>query len=105
MTSLTFESRHFDYIANRKGHVYSRRHYAIKNHPKELDRKAYLLEYFEDYMHTTLWRETEFTWIDGERERNMDFLVKLYRMKHAIMFKLSNEVLQVRFSLLAFSAA
>lgn len=75
--------------------MYSRRHYAIKNHPKDLDRKAYLLEYFEDYMHTTLWRETEFTWVDGERERNMDFLVKLYRMKHAIMFKLSNDVLQV----------
>lgn len=86
---------HFDYISNRQGNVYSRRHYAVKKHPVELDRKSYLLEYFEDYMSKTLLRDVDWTFVDTARTRNMDFLVKYYRMKNAIVFKMSNDVLQV----------
>lgn len=66
----------------------------------EIDRKAYLLRYFEDYMAKTLRREVSWSWEDTKKTRNMDFLVKYYRMKNAIVFKLSNEVLQVRLDLL-----
>lgn len=94
---LSPDKRHFDYISNRKGNVYSRRHYGVASgsHPEELKRKAYLLEYFDDYMAKTLTRDVKWTFVDESRTRNMDFLVKYYRMKSAIVFKLSNQVLQV----------
>jgi hypothetical protein len=94
---------HFDYISQRASHVYTRRHYSLTSRPEELARKAYLLSYFEDYMAKTLTRDVSWTWNDGSRKRNMDFLVKYYRMKNAIVFKMSNEVLQVGSFLLAFS--
>lgn len=64
--------------------------------PEALERKAYLLRYFEDYMAKTLRRDVSWTFEDVERRKNMDFLVKYYRMKSAIVFKMSNDVLQVR---------
>ncbi|SCV67638.1 BQ2448_5249 [Microbotryum intermedium] len=94
---LSPDKNHFDYIAQRKGNVYTRRHYALTDHPEDLQRKAYLLEYFEDYMAKTLTRDVAWTFVDATRTKNMCFLVKYYRMKHAIVFKLSNEVLQFNF--------
>lgn len=88
--------RHFDYISNRKDNVYTRRHYSLSVKPTELDRKAYLLQYFEDYMAKTLRRDVAWLFEDVQRKKNMDFLVKYYRMKQAIVFKMSNDVLQVR---------
>lgn len=49
-------------------------------------------------MSKTLLRDVEWTFVDTSRTRNMDFLVKYYRMKNAIVFKMSNNVLQVCFS-------
>ncbi|ORY92413.1 hypothetical protein BCR35DRAFT_297802 [Leucosporidium creatinivorum] len=94
---LSPDKSHFDYISQRTSHVYTRRHYSLTTRPDELARKAYLLSYFEDYMAKTLTRDVEWTWSDEGRKRNMDFLVKYYRMKSAIVFKLSNEVLQFNF--------
>ncbi|KAK4053369.1 Cell cycle serine/threonine-protein kinase cdc5/MSD2 [Microbotryomycetes sp. JL201] len=94
---LSPDKVHFDYISNRKGNVYSRRHYTTQSHPEDLSRKSYLLEYFEDYMAKTLTRDVSWTFVDQERIKNMDFLVKYYRMKNAIVFKLSNQVLQFNF--------
>ncbi|KAK4705480.1 hypothetical protein P7C70_g731, partial [Phenoliferia sp. Uapishka_3] len=98
---LSPDKLHFDYTSNRKGNVYSRRHYTTKNHPDDLERKTYLLKYFEDYMSKTLLREVDWTFVDTARTQNMDFLVKYYRMKNAIVFKMSNDVLQVSFFLLS----
>ena len=61
-----------------------------------MERKVYLLKYFQEYMARTLEREVEWSYVDHGRTKNMDFLVKYYRMKNAIVFKLSNDVLQVR---------
>ncbi|KAL8292670.1 hypothetical protein RQP46_001282 [Phenoliferia psychrophenolica] len=94
---LSPDKTHFDYISNRAGNVYSRRHYEVKKHPTELERKVYLLEYFENYMSKTLLRDVDWTFADVQRTRNMDFLVKYYRMKNAIVFKMSNDVLQFNF--------
>lgn len=87
--------RHLDYISNWKGNIYSRRHHDVEVHPKDVERKVYLLKYFDEYMSQTLKREVEWTFSDVGRTKNMDFLVKYYRMKNAIVFKMSNEVLQV----------
>ncbi|GAA6024436.1 hypothetical protein JCM11491_001735 [Sporobolomyces phaffii] len=94
---LSPDKEHFDYISQRKNNVYTRRHHNLTSIPAELDRKAYLLRYFEDYMAKTLRRDVPWTFEDVERTKNMDFLVKYYRMKNAIVFKMSNDVLQFNF--------
>ncbi|GAA5885683.1 hypothetical protein JCM6882_007526 [Rhodosporidiobolus microsporus] len=106
---LSPDKEHFDYITNRRGNLYVRKNYALSTlssqpppsssstSAAELDRKSYLLRYFEDYMAKTLRRDVEWAWEDTARTKNMDFLVKYYRMKNAIVFKLSNEVLQFNF--------
>ncbi|GAA5968768.1 hypothetical protein JCM11641_000725 [Rhodosporidiobolus odoratus] len=93
---------HFDYITSHSTsrNIYLRKNYLLSSsasHGSEIDRKAYLLRYFEDYMAKTLRRDVEWAWEDRTRTKNMDFLVKYYRMKNAIVFKLSNEVLQFNF--------
>lgn len=88
--------RRFDYLSGRKGATYNRKNFDIQSFPEDLDRKVYLMTYFEDYMTKTLERDVEWVFSDASRSRNMDFLVKYYRMKNAIVFKLSNDVLQVR---------
>ncbi|GAA5940026.1 CDC5/polo family serine/threonine-protein kinase [Sporobolomyces koalae] len=94
---LSPDKEHFDYISQRKNNVYTRRHHNLTLIPPELDRKAYLLRYFEDYMAKTLRRDVPWTFEDTDRKKNMDFLVKYYRMKNAIVFKMSNDVLQFNF--------
>lgn len=47
-------------------------------------------------MAKTLRRDVAWLFEDVQRKKNMDFLVKYYRMKQAIVFKMSNDVLQVR---------
>lgn len=88
--------RTFDYISNRRANVYSRRSYGIQVFPEELDRKVYLMTYFQEYMTKTLERDVDWVFSDQDRTKGMDFLVKYYRMKNAIVFKLSNDVVQVR---------
>jgi hypothetical protein len=46
-------------------------------------------------MSRTLERDVDWVFNDAGKTRNMDFLVKYQRMKNAIVFKLSNDVLQV----------
>ncbi|GAA6001143.1 CDC5/polo family serine/threonine-protein kinase [Rhodotorula paludigena] len=94
---LSPDKEHFDYISNRQSNIYTRRHHTLSSVPEALERKAYLLRYFEDYMAKTLRRDVSWTFEDVERRKNMDFLVKYYRMKSAIVFKMSNDVLQFNF--------
>ncbi|GAA5904293.1 CDC5/polo family serine/threonine-protein kinase [Sporobolomyces salmoneus] len=94
---LSPDKEHFDYISQRKSNLYTRKHHNLTLIPPELDRKAYLLRYFEDYMAKTLRRDVSWTFEDVERKKNMEFLVKYYRMKNAIVFKMSNDLLQFNF--------
>lgn len=96
---LAPNKKNFDYISNRVGNVFVRRHHTTEDHPAELERKAHLLRFFDDYMGKTLTRNLD---ADGlfageQKTKNMDFLVKYYRMKAAIVFKMSNDVLQFNF--------
>jgi hypothetical protein len=54
------------------------------------------MTYFQEYMTKTLERDVDWVFSDQDRTKGMDFLVKYYRMKNAIVFKLSNDVVQVR---------
>lgn len=89
--------RRLDYLTNRKAGQYQRQNYAAdERFDSDTERKVYLLTYFRDYMIKTLERDVDWTWTDTERRQDMDFLMRYYRMKQAIVFRLSNDVLQVR---------
>ncbi|KAG0147049.1 hypothetical protein CROQUDRAFT_43458 [Cronartium quercuum f. sp. fusiforme G11] len=93
------DRNHFDYIFNRTGMIYQRKNYTLepKNYPIELARKTYLLEYFEDYMFKTLKRNVKWAFRDLSRTKHLDFVVKYYRMNNAIVFKMSNDLIQINF--------
>lgn len=44
-----------------------------------------------------LYGDYEYTFEDTDRGKGMDFVQKYLRMKHVIVFKMSHDVLQVRF--------
>jgi cell cycle serine/threonine-protein kinase CDC5/MSD2 len=93
-----FGHRHFDYItARRQGTVYVRKPHTVESYPEELKSKVYLLKHFERYIMDRLYGEYEYTFEDVGRAKGMEWVQKYLRMKHVIVFKLSHDVLQVRF--------
>lgn len=94
----TIDSR-FDYISNKKGSSYNRRNHTATEPAtgKDLKHKLDLLSHFRSYMAKQLVRQVAWTFEDLQRTRGMDFLVKYYRMRTAIIFRLSNDVLQFNF--------
>lgn len=90
--------RHFDYISARHGgSVYVRKSHTVDEYPEELKSKVYLLKHFERYIMERLYSENDYTWQATERTKGMDWVQKYLRMKHVIVFKMSHDVLQVRF--------
>lgn len=90
--------RNLDYISSRRaGSVYVRKHFGVsaEQHPEELTSKVYLLKHFEAYMMERLYGNHSFCWDDTDRAEGMDFVQKYFRMKNVIVFKLSNEAIQV----------
>jgi hypothetical protein len=68
-------------------------------YPEELKSKVYLLKHFERYIMDRLYGEYEYTFEDVGRTKDMEWVQKYLRMKHVIVFKLSHNVLQVRWHL------
>ena len=71
--------------------------FKIERYPAELKSKIYLLKHFERYILDRLYGDYPFTWEDVYRTSGMDFVQKYLRMKHVILFQLSNGALQVIF--------
>ncbi|RXW18558.1 hypothetical protein EST38_g7293 [Candolleomyces aberdarensis] len=95
---LSGDKQHFDYIASRRGGaIYVRKSYTTSEYPEELKSKVYLLKHFEKYIMERLYGEYEYTYVDTERKKGMDWVQKYLRMKHVIVFKLSHDVLQFNF--------
>lgn len=93
---ITLCDRRLDYLTSPKHGYQERRNLAVdETFEPETDRKVYLLNYFRDYMSKTLERDVDWTWVDEQRTRGMEYLVRYYRLKQAIVFRLSNDVLQV----------
>ena len=65
-------------------------------YPRDLNNKVYLLKHFESYMLDRLFGNQEYTYKDSALTRGMVFVTRYLRMKHVILFRLSNDVLQVR---------
>lgn len=93
----SFLCRHLEYIVRRGtgGATYIRKHYNFSERPNELSDKTKLLGHFSTYLMKKLYGEHEYTFVDAERTNGLDFVQKYLRLKHAILFKLSNDVLQV----------
>jgi hypothetical protein len=97
--------RHFDYISSRRqGTVYVRKNYTVGDYPEELKSKVYLLKHFEGYIMSKLYGDYEYTFLDLQRTKGMQFVQKYLRMKHVIVFKLSHDVLQVVLNLYTLGA-
>jgi cell cycle serine/threonine-protein kinase CDC5/MSD2 len=93
--------RHFDYVTSRRqGTIFVRKSYTVDTYPDELKSKVYLLKHFERYIMDRLYGEYDYTFEDVGRQKGMEWVQKYLRMKHVIVFKLSHEVLQVRFPVL-----
>jgi cell cycle serine/threonine-protein kinase CDC5/MSD2 len=57
------------------------------------------LKSFEGYIMDRLFNHHDYVYQDTERTKGMEWVHKYLRMKHVIVFKLSHDVLQVRFSI------
>ncbi|WRT63607.1 uncharacterized protein IL334_000530 [Kwoniella shivajii] len=75
----------------------TRRSHGIETYPVDLKNKVYLLKHFESYMLDKLFGEQPYTYDDRHLKTGMVFIVKYLRMKHVILFRLSNDVLQFNF--------
>ncbi|PKC68750.1 Pkinase-domain-containing protein [Rhizophagus irregularis] len=92
----------FEYIYNNRisstSIIPTRKSYLVADCPKVLQKKMYLLRNFRNYMNETLSRRTHsYTFVDKDRTHNMEFLTKFKRTPHAMMFRLSNRIVQVNF--------
>lgn len=95
---LAADKQHFDYVSSRRqGTVYVRKNYTVGDYPEELKSKVYLLKHFEGYIMGKLYGDYEYTFLDSQRTKGMQFVQKYLRMKHVIVFKLSHDVLQFNF--------
>ncbi|KAI0296286.1 kinase-like domain-containing protein [Multifurca ochricompacta] len=95
---LAADKQHFDYISSRRqGTVYVRKNYTVGDYPEELKSKVYLLKHFEGYIMGKLYGDYDYTFLDLQRTKGMQFVQKYLRMKHVIVFKISHDVLQFNF--------
>ncbi|WWC85535.1 uncharacterized protein L201_000399 [Kwoniella dendrophila CBS 6074] len=76
---------------------HTRRSHNIETYPADLKNKVYLLKHFEQYMLDKLFLEQSYTYEDIGLKTGMVLIVKYLRMKHVILFRLSNDVLQFNF--------
>ncbi|CAG8599930.1 10152_t:CDS:10, partial [Funneliformis mosseae] len=91
----------FEYIYNSRISstiIPTRKSYLVASCPKDLQKKMYLLRNFRNYMNETLSKRAHsYAFDDKDRIQNMEFLTKFKRTPHAMMFRLSNRVVQVNF--------
>ncbi|KAF0520515.1 Pkinase-domain-containing protein [Gigaspora margarita] len=92
----------FEYIYNNKTSANCimpiRKPYTVDDYPQDLNKKLYLLQNFRNYMNEVLPKiSPTYTFVDKNRTHNMEFLTKYKRTPHAVLFRLSNRLLQVNF--------
>lgn len=74
--------------------------YNLQNFPDGLQKKVTLLKHFRNYLleqNKTEDRSEDSIALEGSNEENPVFLKKWVRTKHAILFRLSNQTVQVVF--------
>lgn len=95
---LAPNEQNFEYLEYARGTektVMNRFAYKIKGHPETLKKKVTLLNHFKGYMQDNLFKASQYTFKDEEKSAGMEFLLKYIRTKHAVLFRLSNRIIQV----------
>jgi len=97
---LSADEEHFEYLYYTKENdqpVMQKAQYTIENYPSDLHKKVTLLKHFKVYMNENLYKASTYSFSDKERKEDLDFLTKYLRTKRAVIFRLSNKVVQVNF--------
>ena len=90
----------FEYLEYVKGTdktVMNRQGYYVEKYPEALHKKVTLLKYFKSYMQENLSKASQHCYQDLGKTANLDFLVKYMRTKHAVLFRLTNNAVQINF--------
>lgn len=91
---------HFEYLFWENGSDRTTMHrklYTIDSYPTELQKKVILMKHFRGYMQENLYKPPMYSFTDLERTTNLDYLTKYLRTKYAVVFRLSNRVVQINF--------
>lgn len=75
--------------------TYNRVNHSIDHSPSELKNKVYLLKHFNKYILARLYGSQTYLKEDVGLTTGMVFVTRYLRMKHVIVFRLSNAVVQV----------
>ncbi|ORY68139.1 Pkinase-domain-containing protein [Neocallimastix californiae] len=97
---LSADEEHFEYLYYTKENdqpVMQKAQYTLENYPSDLHKKVTLLKHFKVYMNENLYKASTYSFVDKERKEDLDFLTKYLRTKRAVIFRLSNKVVQVNF--------
>lgn len=95
--SLSPAKQHVEYLGPpTDSRVQERRNFEAESYPSELKTKVFLLHHFENYMLGKLLSEQPYTYVDTKLNKGMVYIERYLRMKHVILFRLSNRILQVR---------
>jgi len=97
---LSADEEHFEYLYYTKENdqpVMQKAQYTLEDYPNDLHKKVTLLKHFKVYMNENLYKASTYSFIDKERKEDLDFLTKYLRTKRAVIFRLSNKVVQVNF--------
>jgi hypothetical protein len=88
--------QHFDYIHPSDDMLSGQREsHRMDAVPSELKNKVYLTQHFQSYILDRLTGNYEYLYNNVELRTGMVFISKYLRMKHVIVFRLSNDVIQV----------
>jgi polo-like kinase 1 len=71
--------------------------FSLTDYPKELQKKITLLQHFRSYLEGDGKSDTAEAVVDEKVEENSIYVKKWMRTRHAIMFRLSNKIVQVNF--------
>jgi len=94
---LKLDNEHFNYYDRKKDtkieEVFT---HSITNYPKDLQKKVILLQHFKNYLDKELKEEGNKKAINVNNVRE-EYVKKWLHSKHAIIFRLSNKIVQVSF--------
>ncbi|KAJ3032137.1 UNVERIFIED_CONTAM: Cell cycle serine/threonine-protein kinase cdc5/MSD2 [Siphonaria sp. JEL0065] len=96
---LSVDGHHIEYLYYESGTEGTRLHRAphtMTTYPETLKKKVTLLKHFGTYMQDNLYMGAEGEQENAEQKRSdLTFLTKYLRTKHGVIFRLSNQVVQI----------
>ncbi|KAI9349590.1 kinase-like domain-containing protein [Obelidium mucronatum] len=96
---LSSDNNHFEYLYYEAGTDGSRMHrkpHTMSTYPSDLQKKVTLLKHFGSYMQDNLFQGVEgANGVATPKTSDLIFLTKYLRTRHGVIFRLSNQVVQI----------